>query len=684
MRQKVAALVLAAWASILFAQKAPSAKQLVEAAEADESANRWEQALVKLKQAAAQKPKDQNIAEMVKKAQTYIAEKAAVDAIALCEKGQIRKCESEIQRAKDIQETARSQEAQQRLEGVKKTVADRLGHAQQLMKEGQLDSAGSELNSLDKFAELVPNLESEKQRLHVLRIDMALEQARTEIKNSNWDAGIQAFAGVQRLDPGNSEAVRGIESAKQEKDAALTFQQAQNALAANRYDLAWEACQKASKTFPTRRPYQDLAKQIGLGWTAVLIEEVRKKSTNTDNLRDNQDAMDMLETIRRVNPQQAGMAEEFRTVRLSLNSLYSQKAGQYEQITDGSRAATAFINYLNAQLTNQGEFPFAAKLRETKNIFDRKRSEQLLLNVENLSTASAAIGDLLLKRVRAVLGKLGLPDLRLRTLDDYSKNMDDDPLFKDYRPDGKSPTAQLTVELSSFDAESSGDDKPIDMRSKYISGQETVQNSSYAEASKKFSDAKNVVDSFKKKPVPQGAKAELDLAQDVLKNTPPTIQKDKISDYTYQQYELTRKAVVHMNLELRDMLEKLLISSDQIEVVDQRKGVEIGGVRDRDINQLINKQARLPSADMLLAENHKIALQQLDDKLNQLVTPYFQRFYAEGEKALRENRTEDAVENFLCHWYFYRGRLPEEQSRTIRTLIKKECGLDLSPGTAPQ
>jgi hypothetical protein len=307
------------------------------------------------------------------------------------------------------------------------------------------------------------------------------------------------------------------------------------------------------------------------------------------------------------------------------------------------------------------------------------------LNVENLSTAAASNGELLLRRVRSVVGKLGLPDLRMRTLDEYSKNAEEDPQFKDNRPDGKSPTVLLTVELSNFDAESSGDDKPVEKPSKFVSGQETVPNPAYPDALKKFKDARAVVDAIKKdKAVPEGARRELDFAQKQLEGTPQNIQQDKVSDYTYQQYELTRRAVIKMNLELRDMLEKQLISADKIEVEDKKTGIEMAGVRDKDVNQLLNKPARLPSADQLLQDSQRVALQQLDEKLNQLVAPYVQRFYAEGEKALRDNRVEDAVENFLCHWYFFRGRLPEEQSRTIRTLIKQECGLDLIPGTAPQ
>lgn len=133
-----------------------------------------------------------------------------------------------------------------------------------------------------------------------------------------------------------------------------------------------------------------------------------------------------------------------------------------------------------------------------------------------------------------------------------------------------------------------------------------------------------------------------------------------------------------MNLEVRDMLEKQLLGAETIESTDQRSQVETAGVRDKDINHLINRPARLPVPEQLLRECERKALEGLDDKVKRLVTQYLQRFYSEGEKALREGRTEDAVENLLCHWFAFRGRVDESQSKRIRDVVKQATGFDLS------
>jgi hypothetical protein len=54
------------------------------------------------------------------------------------------------------------------------------------------------------------------------------------------------------------------------------------------------------------------------------------------------------------------------------------------------------------------------------------------------------------------------------------------------------------------------------------------------------------------------------------------------------------------------------------------------------------------------------------------------RFYSEGEKALKSNRGEDAVEAFLCYWTFFRGKLDPVQAEHINDVVKRETGFDLS------
>lgn len=669
------------------AQKSLSAKDLVRLAEEDQKNNRWEAARDKLKQAAAQKPKDKKIAEALKTTETYLADQSAARAIGLCDQLEIDNCEKEVSLAASYAGTPRVQEAQARLATRKKEVLDRWGRVQQWIAAGQFADAVAELENLTRFSYLFPTLAQEKERVRRLRVDSALNQGTKEMAAQRWDAATEVFTGALRLDPGNSQAVRGIEAAKKEKEAATAFQQAQNALQSKGYKVAYEANQKALRLFPDRQAHQELGKQIAAEWSKVLVEEGRHLSGNPDNLRDNQRAMEALEIVRRLDPKFPGLADDLRTVRLTLHGIYLQKAGEYEAVADNSRIALAYAYYMNAQQTNPKEFAFAAKMREVSGVFARKRTVQLLLNVENLSPAPPSVADVMLRRVRAAIGKVGLPDLKVRTLEEYQKNSAEDPQFVENRPDGKSPTALFTVGLTNYESETAGGDKPIEKSSKFVSGQEMVPNPAQLKLQEEHRRVAAILASNKGKPVKtkEGivyTSAELGVLQQQLATTPREISRDKISEYTYQEFHLSVRALIHTNLEMRDMLEKLLLGSDVIEAADKKSDVEISGVREKDLN-LLNRAARLPSAEQLLQQCQRLALEQLDEKVPRLVSQYLQRFYAEGEKALREGRAEDALENFLCHWFFFRGRLDEDQSRRIVELVKREIGLDLTTSTLP-
>ncbi len=666
-----------------WAQKAPSAKDLVRDAEIDQKNNRWEAAREKYRAAAAQKPKDKKIADALLAVETYLADQAAEAAQTACDQLEIDKCEKQATLAASYGNTQRVKDAQSKLAARKQEVQDQWKRAQQMMSAGQLAEATVELENLTRFSYLLPNLPAEKERLRRLRVDAFLEQAGKDVAAQRWDAAMEAYSAALRLDPGNSEATRGSESARLEKAASTAFLQAQNAFQSKGYQVAYDANQKALQLFPNRQPYQELKKQIAAEWSKVLLEDARRLSSNPENLKDNQKALEALETVRRLDPRAPGLNDQLKTVRDILYSIYLQKAGEYLTVADNSRVGMAYAYWVSAQQTNPGgEFPFSAKLREAYSIFQRKRAVQVLVNVENLSPTPANFSDALSRRVRAAMEKLGLPDLRLRTPQEYEKDRMEDPQFVENKPDGKSPTAQFTVSLTDYDSGKTGEDKPIDKPSKFISGQEMVPNPLYEKLEAEYRKVNAALLAEKPKPgkrTREGYTSEdLRIKQQQMLTTPREVARDKISDYTYQEYHLAVRALIKMNLELRDMLEKQLLGSEAIEASEENKQVEIAGVREKDVNNLMNKSARLPPVEQALQECNRKALQQVDDKVPRVVTQYLNRFYAEGMKALREGRSEEAVENFLCHWFFFRGRVNETQSQQIRDHVRFHTGLDLT------
>lgn len=679
-----AILLLLAWGPAPgWAQKRPSAKELVQQAEADQKANRWEAAREKLKDAAAQKPKDKKIADALKQTEVYLADSTAVRAIGFCNNHEIDKCEKEAKLAASYADTQRVQEAQTRLAASKKEVQDQWNRVQKMISDGQLAEASLELENLNRFSYLIPTLNSEKERVKTLRITTAIDAGRNQMGVQRWDAAIESFTAALRLDAGNKDAARLLESARLEKEAATSFQQAQNAYQAKSYQIAYEATQKAKKIFGGRAPYLEVESKIGADWSKVLIEEARKLSANVDSLKDNQKAFEDLEMVRRLDSRNAALAEEMGAVKTALHSMYIQKAGDYQAVADNSRIGLSYLYYLNAQMTNPGgEFAFGARLREAASTFARKRTVQVLVNVDNLSPAPSNFADVVTKRVRSVIEKLSLPDLKLRTVDDYQKNTGEDPQFVELRPDGKSPTVLVLATINNHESENTGGDKPIDKQSKYVAGQESIPNPAYADIEAKY--RKVAASVLRDKPKPGKATKDgftledQQIYREQMTNTPREIVKDKISGYTYQEFQLKVRALVQMNLEVRDYLEKQLLASDTIAASDEKSQVEISGVRDRDVNNLMNRSAKLPPADQLARECERKSLEQVDEKTRALIGQYLQRFYMEGEKALRENRLEDAVENFICHWYLMRGRTDDKQTQRIRDAVKLATGLDIT------
>lgn len=508
-----AALLLAAAPSP--GQKPPSFKDLVRLAEADQKADRWEAAREKLKQAAAQRPKDKKVADSLKQAEELLADRAAVRAIGFCNQQELDKCEKEVKVAVSYASTQRVQEAEAGLSGRKKQVRDQWDRVQKMVSDGQLADAAVELENLTRFSYLFPAMAAEKERIRKLRIAAFIADAGTNMSAQKWDAAMESFSAALRMDPGNGDVSRGLETAKREKEASTAFQQAQNALAAKGYQVAYEANQKALLLYPAREQYQELDKQIAAGWVKVLMEESRRLSANSENVKDNQRALEALEWVRRLDPRNPGLPEELRVVRVALHSNYVQKAGEYQAVADNSRIGIAYLYYLNAQQSNPGgEFPFAAKLREVNSLFARKRTVQMLVNVENLSPASPSFSEVISRRVKAVIDKLGIPDLKLRGLDEYQKNPLEDPQFVENRPDGKSPTALLTVALTNYESEQTGSDKPIEKPSKFVSGQETVPNPTYEQIQAEFRKINAAI--VRDKPKPGKATREGYTAQDLV------------------------------------------------------------------------------------------------------------------------------------------------------------------------
>ena len=664
-------------------QQKQNPKELMKEAQTDEEHENWESALKKLQTAASLRHKDKAIAQALKQAQEHLADLTATRAMASCNELKIDTCEQQVKLALSYARTQRAGEAESQLAARKAELQKRWDQAQQMIDSSQLEPANAVLESLSPFPYLFPTLSAEKERLRRLRLNADLAQGNKDIAGNQFDEAQQAFSAALRLDAGNAEAVRGIDAAAKGKEAFHCYQEAKDAFGAKNYEVAYLSNQKALVSFPERQEYQDFDKQVSSEWLKVL-EDPRGLSPNPENLKDNQTAWESVEWIRRLDPHYQGLAETSRKIGQNLYSNYISKANEYQSLPNNSGIGTAYLYAVNAQRKNpepKGEDPFAASLREVSALFARKRSMLVLVSVENLSPVPPGFSEVVTRRMRATIEGLSLPDLKVSSLDAYEKNPPEDPLFQDYRPDGKSPIVLVALNIMNHEGETTGNDTPEEKPSKFTSGQETLPNPDYEKTLEQYRTVNDALSRKHKegKPTKEGyTTSDLTILQQKLTQTPPTLTRDKITDYTYQEYHLSSTAHIAMKLEIRDMLEKHLLASDEVESTRQDKATEVAGVQGRDVNGLIDRQPRLKTPEQLLQEAQLDVLKALDQKVPALLDKYVQRYYKEGEKALGEGRTSDAVENFLCYWYTFRAQMDDKRSQHMREVVKLYTGFDLN------
>lgn len=661
-----------------------SAKELVKEAQADEQQGHWEAALENLKIASKLKHKDKTIAQELQGAKNHLADAAANQAIGSCNALKIDACEQQLKLALSYASTKQTIQAQSQLTARKAELQTRWDRAEKMISSSQLEDANVEFEGLSQYPYLFPTLAAEKERLRQLRINADIRLGSKDLAANQFDDARKAFSAAQALDPANADAARGIESADKGKQAVHWNEEARNAFSEKSYEAAYKSNQKAQALLPGQQEYLDLNEQISAEWLKVL-EDPKGLSPDPKNLPDNQTAWESLEWIRRLDPHYKALAERSFQIKSNLYSNYNEEMTKYKAWPSYSGTGIAFLYALSGRRMNpdpRGADPFAADFSELKTLFARKRNMLVLVNVVKLTPVNSTFSEVVEERVRAAIEGLGLPDLKVASLVEYEKNPPaEDPLFQDNRPNGKSRVALVEVKVTNYEMESAGNNIAEEKPSKFVSGQETVANPDYEKTVEEF---RAVGDSLSRKhkqgkPTKEGYTAsDQAILQQKMAQTPPTITRDKTVAYTYQEYHLSARAHIVLRLEIRDMLEKQLLGSDEVDSTEQDKDTEVAGVHANDVKGLINRQARIKTPEQLARDAELEALKAVDAKVPALLADYVHRYYREAERALGEGRPWDAVENFLCYWYTFRGQMDENRSRHIIEVVKQNTGLDLS------
>ncbi len=582
--------------------------------------------------------------------------------------------------AKTYATTQRAQRLEAQLSQTIKEVDGKFGAAVRQSDAGEPESALAQLESLKPFAGHLPRLQAEIGRARELQRQKLVSEGHALIMQRKWEDASFRFQRALTLAKDDEGARAGLEKVERGRRAYQSYGLALEQNAAKNYREATRALQAAMATYPEDKTFERMKEQIKPQWLQQLLGDVPRLLTYPNDFRSTRDAYLRLEQARELdstNPE-IGKYLPQASELLGANSL--QRSVELEGIVDYSRVATAAALRMSAQQRMPAGTVKAEELKNLTAVFNRKRTSQVLLAVDNLCAASTAFIQTLQARTRYTLENLGLPDVRIRTIEDYQKSPNEDTQFQEQRPDGKSPTVQLLIGASRYLSERHSSDKPIEMKSQYVSGTERVSNPDYQQLQAEVDRIRKALDARKKrdKPTPEGW-TELIYQQKLteLNGIERSINRDKITGYTYQKVEHKQQTAIEVTVTLRDYFSRDALAADTVSFHDEREAVEIDGVRPQDVTGVQNQPVRLPSTEQVLREAERTVLDQLEKKIRALLPTYTSRFYNEAEKALKSGQVEDAVEYYLCHWVFFRGKLDPAQTERIADIVKRETGFDL-------
>ena len=603
-----------------------------------------------------------------------------------CAAKDLETCQEKIAAAKDFSETAKvialEGDFDSALDDIRKEHEGALEKAEQENPEGALDT----LNGLVRYDKFLPTIRSDIEKVKCLWAQKLVSQGYNELGEKMWNNARVSFNSALKKCPDVEGAGTGIDKAGLGENAYQLAADALSLMYENKFQEALSLNSKAQEMYPDgEKDRQKERKDITDRWLGNLLSELPNLMSDSRDFRKTCDAYLHLLQIRELqpdNPEVKKIPDARQNFVASLMVRGGKLLALAEEQYDYSRIAEASALYVNAEQLEPGVVN-ETDLKKVLSIFNRKRLSQLVIDVENLSAASVGgFTDTVAARTRSKVENMGMPDLRIRTKEEYEMEPGTDPEFQDLRPDGKSGTALLTIDLMKHESVRRSSEKPILVKSQYVSGKEKIDNPEYIKALEEIETIQKALDQRKnkKKPTQEGwTDQSLGLKKIDLEKIEKYIERDKILDYEYQKIEYNQHTTIELEINIRDQTSKEKFAPTEIiKLHDERAGEKILGVRDTDINGIQNQEDFLTPAEEVLKELQRKALEDLDSKVPDLVNAYTHRFYFEGEKDLNNRQVDEAVENFICHWTFLRGNITEEQSGKINGLVKRSTGFDLA------
>jgi hypothetical protein len=676
------------WSQSALSQR--SDKDLLRQAQldADPKVNKLDEArealLVIVERAAAKKKNpDKKCTELLGAVNKRIGEREAAVGEAACARMDFPSCQKQSAIAKTYDPSSATQlevTLQTALTKLEKDFWSAVAQAEQGDPEGAL----TRLAGLTKYEAYLPKIKAESERIRGLLLKRLNDEGQSFLGKRQWDDASARFRRVLDAAPNNEAAKNGLAAADRGRKGYSLSAQASEQLKDSRFEEASETIKAALAAYPeAKSEFEQLQKKIMQSWVSNLLTEMPElvKNGETD-FQKSLEAHLKLQRILELDPTNPEVAKYADDINKAFTANATQRAQALADLSDLSKIGTATVLKFDARRLVPDLIPLE-DLKDAMGKFNRKRVSQLVLSVENVgSGATQEFTQSVQARASSIIDKQSLKDLRLRGKEDYEKDPKDDVQFQSLRPDGKSYTALLTVNITKCDWQRKSVDRSSEMKSSYIDGTRQEPNPKYEEQARLLDQITRALNDparrNKDKPTKEGYTATMLLDEkDKLSRIPQFLVKDKIVEYPYQRIEYTQNTDIEIEIMLRDYGSKQEIDRQTISYSNVDKGVEIAGIKERDQNQLQNQALRMPDRSQALEEGLRYVRENLDKILPRLIHSYTDRFFAEGEKAYKVGNVENAVEAFLCHWAFYGGKLEPGAAGRITRVVKEATGFDL-------
>lgn len=673
------AALLAGCVGPAFAQSKPlSDKDLFKKATTELAAGKLDDAYASIASARTLKKKpDKKYDDLFGKVSRQLADREAAKGEQGCRSLDLVSCEQQLKKAQSFGRT----EAVSRLENTfNKQVEDVRTRLNTAVNQGNNDPerALTELTSLRPFEAHLPQLNSQIQQMQSRAVNSHISAAATLVQERRWDEAVQHYNRVLALASSSEIARTGLTNIDRLRKGFQLQAEAESDFNMLDYRKALSKINLALSTAPDAPEFEKTKQRIVTEASRALADSLDRLLAMPDDLGMTRQAYLNLQQLRALNPNHPGIAEHLTRTTEDFGANLLQRATDLENLLDYSKLATAAVMKVKAQNLLS---PVTVKPEEIKDVvasFNRRRSSQVLFSVEDLAGADPVFVQTVQGRTRSALEGAELADLRIRSLDDYRKSPNEDPIVKGFTPDGKSSTVQFVVQITNHEALRKPTEK-IAVNSQYVSGTEQVPNPEYTRLKDELSQIRRILDDPKQKKEEKLKTERLFQQKEAeLGRVDQLLSRDKLADYTYEKITYSQRIGIELKLLLRDNLTREVIASERIAVSDGRSDEEVKGVHEKDVKGARNRASLLVSEQQALRELERSVLNELTTKAIAMLPSYTRRFFREGQSALKSDRTDEAVENFICHWAFFRGKVDRGEMDIAGDVVLRETGFDLS------